>query len=45
MKEKLDNSNVIELSSEDKIEINAGSERDQDKRIDLFEKLWNLFQG
>ncbi|GEM63361.1 hypothetical protein SF1_13430 [Sphingobacterium faecium NBRC 15299] len=45
MEEKLNKSDVIELSSEDKIEINAGSERNQDKRIDLFEKLWNLFQG
>ncbi|MCW2263173.1 MULTISPECIES: hypothetical protein [Sphingobacterium] len=45
MEEKLNNSNVIELSLEEKIQINAGSERNQDKRSELFEKLWNLFQG
>lgn len=45
MKEKLNNSNVIELSSEDKIEINAGNERKEDKLNSWFENFWNILKG
>lgn len=45
MEKKLNNCNVVALSLEEEIEINAGSERHNEKQINWFEKLWTIFIG
>lgn len=44
MEEKLNNSNVIELSLEEKIEVNAGSARTDAKRSNLWEAFFEYFK-